>query len=111
MMQRDPIETLANRLMQERQLSQEEWARFQEEAAQRIEEDYLRAESAADVEPEHVLDWLYAPAGPPVPPPIKPTQSMTMVSAVNETLRAALKSDDRVIMMGESEPTLIGERA
>src|SRR5712691_13470943 len=53
------------------------------------------------------MEWLYAPATqrPADPttqsPPITPSESMTMVTAINETLRSALSKDSRVIMMGE----------
>lgn len=98
---RDPIPLLAKRLIAEGQITEEEWKRQQIEISQQVEEDYLRAEQAADVEPERVLEWLYADPKPPAPPPIKPSGSTTMVTAINETLRAALAADDRVIMMGE----------
>jgi len=101
MMQRDPIPRLAQRLMDAGQLTAKEWEDYQEEVARLVEEDYLRAERAADVEPEKVMEWLYADPRPAVPPPIRPSESMTMVSAINETLRAALAANDRVIMMGE----------
>lgn len=98
---RDPIPNLARKLIDEGQLTEEEWQAYQEEISQQVEEDYLRAEQAADVEPEHVMDWLYADPVPATSPPIRPAESMTMVTAINETLRAALATNDRVIMMGE----------
>jgi 2-oxoisovalerate dehydrogenase E1 component len=98
---RDPIPNLARRLMDEGQLTEEEWQTYQQQIARQVEEDYLRAEQAADAEPEHVLDWLYADPLPVTAPPIRPAESMTMVAAINETLRAALATNDRVIMMGE----------
>jgi 2-oxoisovalerate dehydrogenase E1 component len=101
MMGRDPIEALADRLIAEGTLTREDWEREQEQIARQVEDDYLRAEAAADVEPATVMDWLFAPPVEPDAPPVKPTETMTMVTAINETLRAALKTDDRVIMMGE----------
>lgn len=98
---RDPIPNLARKLIDEGQLTEEEWQAYQEEISRQVEEDYLRAEQADDVEPEHVMDCLYADPIPATPPPIQPAESMTMVTAINETLRAALATNDRVIMMGE----------
>jgi 2-oxoisovalerate dehydrogenase E1 component len=66
-----------------------------------VEQDYLRAEKAGEVDPNQVLDWLYAAPIAASDPPVKPTESMTMVAAINETLRAALANDERVVMMGE----------
>jgi 2-oxoisovalerate dehydrogenase E1 component len=101
MMLRDPIPHLANKLISDGQLSGAEWKEHQEAVARQVEQDYLQAEAAEEVEPGHVMDWLYAPLKEPTPPPIKPAESMTMVNAVNETLRAALAANPRVIMMGE----------
>lgn len=98
---RDPIPNLAQRLIDAGELTEEEWQRCQEEIARQVEYDYLRAEAAADVEPEQAMEWLYAPPGPVEPPPIAPAESMTMVSAINDTLRAALTEDDRIILLGE----------
>jgi 2-oxoisovalerate dehydrogenase E1 component len=104
MMQRDPIPWMAQRLIEEGLLSPDQWACWQEETARQVEDDYERAERAADVEPEKVLDHLYGNSQPPLPPPIQPSQAntpITMVQAINDTFRAALAADDRVIMMGE----------
>ncbi len=101
MMTRDPIPVMARRLIDRGELTENGWAQMQAEIAAEVESDYTRAEAAAEVDPGQVMECLYAPLEAPTPPPIKPTESMTMVGAVNETLRAALASDDRVIMMGE----------
>src|SRR5438552_4680848 len=53
------------------------------------------------------MEWLYAPTAQrpsgltTLSPPITPTESMTMVTAINEVLKSALAGNDRVIMMGE----------
>ncbi len=104
MLQRDPIPWMAQRLIAEGLLTPDQWARWQEEIARQVEDDYERAERAADVEPERVLDHLYGVPQPSLPPPIQPSQTpapITMVQAINDTFRAALAADDRVIMMGE----------
>ncbi len=98
---RDPIPIVAEKLIAEGVLTAQEWKRKQADIARSVEEDYLRAEGAEDVNPGTVMEWLYAPPTAPTAPPIKPTESMTMVAAINETLRAALKADARCIMMGE----------
>ncbi len=98
---RDPINVLAKQLIERGELDETQWKRIQVEISSQVENEYLRAEAAADVSPGHVLDWLYAPPSEPQAPPVKPAESMTMVSAINETLRAALAGNPRVIMMGE----------
>lgn len=99
---RDPITVLSRRLIEEGALTEAEWKRIQVQTAAEVERDYTRAEQAAEVDPSHVLEWLYAESTPALePPPLKPSETMTMVSAINDTLRAALERNDRVIMMGE----------
>lgn len=99
---RDPIPIMAKKLIAEGELTEEEWKRIQLEISQTVESDYLRAEAAAEVDPAEIMDCLYSnKPNEVVPPPIKPAETMTMVSAINETLRAALKDDERVIMLGE----------
>lgn len=101
MMKRDPIPALARKLIDRGELSEEGWAAMQAEIAALVEADYLKAEQSSEVDPKLVMECLYAGPKPPAAPPITPTESMTMVGAINETLRAALAADDRVIMMGE----------
>lgn len=99
---RDPITVLSRRLIEEGALTEAEWKRIQVQTAAEVERDYTRAEQAAEVDPSHVLEWLYAESTPALePPPLKPSETMTMVSAINDTLRAALERNDRVIMLGE----------
>jgi 2-oxoisovalerate dehydrogenase E1 component len=74
---------------------------MQNDIVQQVEKEYLRAEAATEVDPATVMDWLYAPSMSVEPPPVTPDHTETMVSAVNDTLRAALEGDERVIMLGE----------
>ncbi len=106
MLLRDPINILSKQLIESGEITEDDWKRIQLEISQQVETDYLTAEAAEEVEPGDVMKYLFANPGgletkAPEAPPIKPADTMTMVSAINETLRAALSSDDRVIMMGE----------
>ncbi len=102
MTRRDPILALSRRLIQEGALSESEWKRMQADISEMVENDYTRAEQSADVEPDRVMDWLYSDSHASLePPPIRPSETMTMVSTINDTLRAALTRDDRVIMLGQ----------
>lgn len=101
MMERDPIPALARRLIARGELTEQGWKAEQAEIARQVEEDYARAEMALDVDPGEVMRFLYGDPLPASPPPIHPTESMTMVAAVNETLAAALARDPKTIMLGE----------
>jgi 2-oxoisovalerate dehydrogenase E1 component len=108
MQKRDPIPILAEALIQKGEISREEWEAYQAEVARQVEEDYIRAEQAPEMDPARVMEHLFAPNSPSTggsgntsAPPINPAESVTMVSAINETLRAAMQRNDRIIMMGE----------
>ncbi|MEP6755616.1 MAG: thiamine pyrophosphate-dependent enzyme [Chthonomonadales bacterium] len=99
---RDPIPIMAQQLIDAGEITEEEWKRIQLEISIQVENEYLTAEAALEVEPRDVMEELYSEEPDLVEaPPVKPAETMTMVSAINETLRAALKSDPKVIMMGE----------
>lgn len=98
---RDPLTLLSERLFETGVITREAWAQEQERIAQEVEEDYRRAEAEADPDPSSGARWLYADPIPAEAPPIEPNGSHTMVSAIHDTLEAALASDDRVILFGE----------
>ena len=101
MMERDPIDLLSQRLIESGQLSEDEWAGLQDEISKQVTADYDRAQSEADPDPALLMDQLFAPAKPAVPPPIAGDRSVRMVDAVNEVFQDALKNDDRVVFFGE----------
>ena len=101
MMERDPIDLLAQRLIENGQLSPDEWSRMQDEISQQVTADYDRAQNEADPDPADLMNHLVAPAKPAVPPPIAGDRSVRMVDAVNEVFQDALKNDDRVVFFGE----------
>lgn len=100
-LQRDPVECFARRLIEDGVLTEDEWQAQQQEIAAQVDEDYKRAEAAANPDPTKVTEHLFGPPAKLMAPPVKFTEATTMVSAVNQTLRAALEENDRVIIFGE----------
>jgi 2-oxoisovalerate dehydrogenase E1 component len=92
---RDPIRLLAEEIGATGELE-----RLMEEAKELVDADYLRAERAADPAPEDVLDHVWGPETPAEKPPIQ-TGKQTMVSAINNTFRAALEEDPKFVFFGE----------
>ena len=101
MMERDPIDLLAQSLIENGQLSPDEWSGIQDEISQQVTADYDRAQNEADPNPADLMEHLLAPAKPAVPPPIAGDRSVRMVDAVNEVFQDALENDDRVVFFGE----------
>lgn len=99
--QRDPIELLAQRLIQDGQLTLEEWQTEREIIANQVDEDYRVAELAADPSPAEVTYHLFGPPTTPTLPPLQITGTTTMVNAVNQTLLKALEENPKVLLFGE----------
>src|ERR1044071_5731210 len=51
MMRRDPIPILAAKLIADGELSDDDWKEYQEDTARQVEQDYLKAETAPEVDP------------------------------------------------------------
>ncbi|MBS1717309.1 MAG: 2-oxoisovalerate dehydrogenase [Armatimonadetes bacterium] len=100
MMKRDPIRVVADELIAAGQLTQDAWMKLQEEVQKMVDDDYLKAEKEQDPVASEVMDHSFGESRPAEVPPIQ-TGRMTMVSAINQTLRKALESDPKVIMFGE----------
>jgi len=101
MMERDPIDILANELIQQGRMDADQWASIQAEIDTLVRSDYDRAETEQDPVPEDLLDHLLEPAKPAVAPSIPGNRKLRMVDAVNEVFVDALKKDDRVVFFGE----------
>jgi 2-oxoisovalerate dehydrogenase E1 component len=101
MMERDPIDMFAQRLIKAGKLTADQWSEIQQEINQQVRADYDRAESEQDPSPDELLDHLVAPMEPAKVPPIAGNRTLRMVDAVNEVFADALANDDRVVFFGE----------
>ncbi|HVK03758.1 MAG TPA: thiamine pyrophosphate-dependent enzyme [Armatimonadaceae bacterium] len=97
---RDPIDLLARRLIDGGEMTEAEWKREQVEIARMVDEEYRLAEGTPDPAPDP-MRHLYGPATPLSAPPVRFAEPTTMVAAVNEVLRQALRQDDKVLIFGE----------
>jgi 2-oxoisovalerate dehydrogenase E1 component len=100
MAERDPIRLLSENLQQAGLLDENTFRKLQEEVAEQVDRDYLRAEKATEPLAAEVLDHSWGQEVEPESPPIAPGR-MTMVSAINQTFRRALERDPQVIFFGE----------
>ena len=62
MMERDPIDTLANRLLESGQLSADQWETIKSDIDKQVMEDYDRAELAEDPPVSETMNHIMAPA-------------------------------------------------
>lgn len=97
---RDPIKLLKDELIASGELTEEKFAEIQEEVAKLVDDDYIRAEKAADPLAEEVLAHCWGEDRAAEKPPIE-TGPQTMVESINKTFRKALENDPAVVFFGE----------
>lgn len=100
MAERDPIRLLLTELLQSGELTEREWEEIHNEIERQVDEDYRRAEKAADPRAEELFLHCWGETREPEKPPIEPG-TMTMVEAINRTFHKALENDPEVIFFGE----------
>lgn len=101
MMKRDPILMLRQELIDAGQLTEEEFAKMEEEIANEVDAAYLKAENAQDPIAGEVLDHNYGADVAATHPPIQTGPRQTMVATINQTFAKALENDPKVIFFGE----------
>lgn len=103
MFERDPIRLLAEQLIAEGTLTQEQYDQMQAEITREVDAIYQEVERTPLPDPAHVLDHLFGE--PPThyqPLPLEvESEPTTMVAAFNRTLHAALETFDNIVVFGE----------
>lgn len=99
--QRDPLETLAQRLFETGELTPEAWQQELTDLVEQVDADYRRAEAAPAPDPARVLEHLYAPPAPACPLELSFSEPTTMVAAINRTLNLACAENAQTILFGE----------
>jgi len=100
MQHRDPIRLLAEELIAAGELTESQWQEMQDEVVRIVDEDYLKAEKAADPDPEEVMKDCWGDDVPATKPPIQPGRQ-TMVASINQTFKKALEDDGKIVFFGE----------
>jgi len=101
MAHRDPIRLLAEELIASGDLTADQWQQIQDETVAQVDEEYRRAEAAADPIASEVLDHNFGASAAPMAPPISTADRTTMVQAINTAFRAALEANPKVVFFGE----------
>lgn len=103
MFERDPIRLLAEQLIAEGTLTQEQYEQMQADITREVDAIYQEVERVPLPDPAHVLDHLYGePPAHYQPLPLEvESEPTTMVAAFNRTLHAAMETFDNIIMFGE----------
>ncbi len=100
MQHRDPIRLLAEELIAAGELTEAQWQEMQDEVVRIVDEDYLKAEKAADPDPSEVMKDCWGDEVAATKPPIQPGRQ-TMVASINQTFKKALEDDGKVVFFGE----------
>jgi 2-oxoisovalerate dehydrogenase E1 component len=103
MFERDPIRLLAEQLIAEGALTQEQYEQMQAEITREVDAIYQEVERVPLPDPARVLDHLFGePPAHYQPIPLEAEhEPTTMVAAFNRVLHAALETFDNIVMFGE----------
>jgi len=102
MTRRDPLRVLARQLVESGQLTVEAWTDMQAKAAQVMDEIYRKAERVAPPDGSQGLNHLYGPAVEHEPISFQPVETTTtIVTAINQVLRAGLQTYPQMVLFGE----------
>jgi 2-oxoisovalerate dehydrogenase E1 component len=101
MMERDPINTVVEELIEAGELTWEAWEEIRHSIDHQVDMDYQAAELLPDPNPEELLDELFGPLPTATVPPILGGRKWRMVDAVNQVFRHGLEHDRRYVFFGE----------
>jgi 2-oxoisovalerate dehydrogenase E1 component len=103
MFERDPIRLLAEQLIAEGALTQEQYEQMQADITREVDAIYQEVERVPLPDPAHVLDHLYGepPAHYKPMPLAVESEPTTMVAAFNRTFHAAMETFDNIVVFGE----------
>jgi 2-oxoisovalerate dehydrogenase E1 component len=101
MMERDPINTVVEELIDAGELTWEGWEEIRHKIDQQIDQDYQWAETMPDPRPEELLSELVGPLPQAEVPPLEGGRKWRMVDAVNQVFHEGLKRDRNYVFFGE----------
>jgi 2-oxoisovalerate dehydrogenase E1 component len=101
MMERDPINTVVEELIESGELTYERWEEIRHQIDKQVDEEYRKAETEPDPTPSDLMKELYGPLPKAETPPIEGGRKWRMVDAVNEVFKSGLRQDRRYVFFGE----------
>ncbi|MFN6303917.1 MAG: thiamine pyrophosphate-dependent enzyme [Planctomycetota bacterium] len=101
MMERDPINTVAEELIEAGELTWDAWEEIRHQIDQQVDQEYREAELEPDPKASELMDHLFGAEPKASEPPMESGRKWRMVDAVNEVFREGLKTDRRYVFFGE----------
>ncbi len=101
MMERDPINTVAEELIEAGELTWDAWEEIRHQIDQQVDQEYRDAELEPDPKASELMDHLFGAEPNASEPPMESGRKWRMVDAVNEVFREGLKTDRRYVFFGE----------
>lgn len=98
---RDPILVVAQELIQDGELTVEQWEKTKSEIQKQVDREYQDAESEPDPRASELLDHLFGPEPKSEAPPLEGARKWRMVDAVNQVFKTGLARDPKYIFFGE----------
>jgi 2-oxoisovalerate dehydrogenase E1 component len=97
---RDPVKCWKEKLISDGALTEEEFAKIDNEIKERVRSEYAEAEKAEDPSPEELAVNVTGPL-PKIDDEVLPPGKYRIGDTVNQTLRLGLKEDSRRVIFGE----------
>ena len=101
MTDRDPILVVAKELINAGEMTEQEWEATKEEINQRVDQEYIEAESEEDPKAEELMDHMYGDLPSATAPPLEGGKKWRMVDAVNQVFKTGLSQDKDYVFFGE----------
>ena len=98
---RDPIDVVANELIESGELTPDVWEEMKAEVVAEVDRDYQEAQLAPDPRAEELTDHLLAPVDDPGPVPLEGGRDWRIVDAVNAIFKYRLDNDERTMFFGQ----------
>lgn len=101
MMERDPINTVVEEMVDAGELTFEAWEEIRHKIEEQVDQDYIEAEQTADPRPEDLMLQMFGDEPVAEAAPIEGDRKWRMVDAVNTVFKAGLARDDNYVFFGE----------
>ncbi len=101
MMERDPINTVVEEMVEAGELTFEGWEEIRHQIEEQVDREYIEAEQTPDPRADELMLHMYGAEPSPQRAPLEGGRKWRMVDAVNTIFKAGLAQDRSFVFFGE----------